>query len=136
MLLQLHTGKVQGYTEGQEQLIYLVSSAQGVSNAGCDFVFSDGHGIARFTGWYDDLARLDQVDWDMVYQRYWADNAADFDRQRRKQAEFLINQFCPWDVITEIDVLNEKMRIAVNKIMSKFPQPVRRPVHIRPGLYY
>jgi hypothetical protein len=31
------------------------------------FVFSDGHGLARFTEWFDDLARLDKVDWAMVY---------------------------------------------------------------------
>jgi hypothetical protein len=30
--------------------------------AGCRFVFSDGHGLASFTNWYEDLEQLDQVD--------------------------------------------------------------------------
>lgn len=29
--------------------------------SGCQFVFSDGHGLAAFTDWYDDLEEL--VDW-------------------------------------------------------------------------
>ena len=53
MLLQLRTGRVPGYDEGQEPLIYLVSTAQAVLDAGTDFVFSDGHGLATFTDWYD-----------------------------------------------------------------------------------
>lgn len=94
MLLQLKTGRVEGYNEGQEPLIYLVSSAQRVRDSGAGFVFSDGHGIAAFTEWYAGLADLDKVDWDMVFQRYWRDTVDDMDRQRRKQAEFLVYRFC------------------------------------------
>ncbi len=66
MLLQLQTGQVEGYNEGQEPLIYLVSTAQIVDNAGIDFVFSDGHGIASYTDWFDDLTGLGNVDWKTV----------------------------------------------------------------------
>ena len=65
---------------------------QALAVARIGFVFSDGHGLARFTAWYDDLADLDRVDWDMVYQRYWRDTSDDMDRQRRKQAEFLVHR--------------------------------------------
>ncbi|MCP4164290.1 MAG: DUF4433 domain-containing protein [Chloroflexi bacterium] len=66
MLLQLHTGRMQGYNEGQSPLIYLVSTAQTIQQSGAQFVFSDGHGIAAYTSWYDDLTHLDQVDWRAV----------------------------------------------------------------------
>ena len=89
MLLQLHTGRVENYDEGQEPLIYAVSTVETIAQAGLDFVFSDGHGIAAFTQWFDDLNDLDKVDWDMAYADYWADTVDDMDRQRRKQAEFL-----------------------------------------------
>jgi hypothetical protein len=46
MLLQLHTGRVAGYDEGQGPLIYIVSTAQAIRDNGVPFVFSDGHGIA------------------------------------------------------------------------------------------
>jgi len=136
MLLQLNTGRVEGYTEGQEPLIYLVSTAQEVEQSGAGFVFSDGHGIAAFTDWYDDLDQLDQVDWNMVYQQYWADNTEDMDRQRRKQAEFLVHEQCDWSVIQEIGVINTKMKTRVERILKNFDVGLHRPVVVRPGWYY
>jgi len=83
MMFKLKTGRVAGYDEGQEPLIYLVSTAQAVADAGVGFAFSDGHGLAFITGWFDRLERLEAVDWGMVYQQYWSDNLNDMDRQRR-----------------------------------------------------
>src|SRR2546425_6534802 len=77
MLLKLKTGQVQGYDEGQESLVYLVTTAQRVAANGARFVFSDGHGLATFTEWFDDLARLDAVDWNLVSARYWSDKPED-----------------------------------------------------------
>jgi hypothetical protein len=136
MLLQLNTGRVAGYTENQEPLIYLVSTAQEVDDSGAGFVFSDGHGIAAVTDWYDDLDQLDEVDWSMVYQRYWRDEIGDMDRQRRKQAEFLVHEQCDWSLIQEIGVMNTKMKTKVERIMSRFDERLRRPVRVRPGWYY
>lgn len=136
MLFQLKSGRVAGYDEGQKPLIYLVSSAQAIAEAGIPFVFSDGHGIAAFTDWYDDLGQLGQVDWNMVYQRYWADTADDMDRQRRKQAEFLVYRFCPWSLIEEIAVMNQAAKLAVESVFDDFHDEVRRKVVIRPGWYY
>lgn len=42
MMLQLKTGQVPGYSEGQEPLIYLVSTAQKIHEHGTPFVFSTG----------------------------------------------------------------------------------------------
>jgi hypothetical protein len=136
MLLQLKTGRVAGYTEGQEPLIYLASLAQAVRDSGARFVFSDGHGIAAFTAWYSDLADLDKVDWDMVCQRYWADNINDMDRQRRKQAEFLVHRVCDWSLIQQICVINAAMKTRVEDIVGQFDDSLRRPVVVRPQWYY
>ena len=136
MLFQLKTGWVPGYAEGQEPLIYLVSSAQAIQRADVLFVFSDGHGIAAFTEWYADLADLDKVDWGMIYQQYWKDNPDDMDRQRRKQAEFLAYQFCPWALITEIGVINSKAKARAESVLSRFDVSLRRDVTVRSGWYY
>lgn len=136
MLLQLKTNRVRGYEEGQDPLIYLVSSVQRVAEMGLPFVFSDGHGIAAFTSWYGELGALDNVDWGMVYQRYWMDTVDDPDRQRRKQAEFLIHGFCPWSAIEEIGVLNETAKDNVERILARFDVSLRRDVTIKPVWYY
>lgn len=136
MLLQLKTGRVAGYNEGQEPLIHLASSVQAVADAGCRFVFSNGHGIAAYTDWFDDVNRLDEVDWNMVYQRYWRDEVSDMDRQRRKQAEFLIYQSCPWTLIQEIGVLNTRAKVRVDDILNEFDASQRLVVNVRAGWYY
>lgn len=136
MLLNLKTGRVAGYTEGQEPLVYLVSSAQAVHAAGLGFVFTDGHGIAAFTGWFDDLNHLDNVDWNTVGQRYWTDNANDNDRMRRKQAEFLAYRGCAWTLIDEIVVMTTEMQERVLNTLANFPQNLSRPVRVAREWYY
>jgi hypothetical protein len=136
MMLKLKTGQVADYDEGQEPLIYLVSTAQGVEAAGVDFVFSDGHGLARFTDWFDDLKQLDDVDWQMVNQRYWSDNLNDMDRQRRKQAEFLMHKLCPWEIIDEIVVIDRSMERQVQVILDGFPRALRKSIRVERSWYY
>lgn len=136
MLLQLHTGRVAGYTEGQEPLIYLVSTAQAVLQSGHRFVFSDGHGIAGYTSWFDNLDDLDKVDWNAVYATLWKDTVDDMDRQRRKQAEFLVHMTCDWALVQEIGVVNDRTKAQVEGIIGGVSAALHRPVHIRPTWYY
>jgi len=136
MLLNLKTGRVAGYNEGQEPLIYLVSTVQEIQQKGIPYVFSDGHGIASFTQWFEDLQNLDKVDWSVVNLRYWADTLNDMDKQRRKQAEFLVHKFCDWSLIREIVVINDAIKSQVENIVQQYPQECRRPIQIRRDWYY
>jgi len=115
MMLNLKTGRVPGYEEGQDPLIYLGTTAQAIADSGRGCVFSDGHGIAAYTSWFDNLSQLDKVDWGMVSERYWTDNANDMDRQRRKQAEFLMHQFCSWTLIQAVVVIDERRKVRLSK---------------------
>lgn len=136
MMLNLKTGRVAGYTEGQEPLVYVVSTCQAVAEADIPFAFSDGHGIARFTEWFEDLDDLDHVDWKMVDQRYWTDQIDDMDRQRRKQAEFLVWKLCPWSLIKEIVVIDQVWKTQVEEIMAGHPAELNRVVTVRRDWYY
>ncbi len=136
MLHQLCTGWVPGYNEGQVPLIYLVSTVERVRDSATPFVFSDGHGIASVTDWYDDLVALSEVDWTAAYARLWKDTVDDMDRQRRKQAEFLIHRLCSWDLITEIAVLNDTARQRVEQILGGFDPSVRRGIAVKSDWYY
>lgn len=137
MMLQLKTGQVPGYNEGQEPLIYLASTVQAVAEAGLSFVFSNGHGLATgLTNWFDDLDQLDEVDWSMVYQRYWKDQLNDMDRQRRKQAEFLVYECCPWSLIQEIVVIDAATKQHVETVQAAFPADQRRVVRVDRNWYY
>ena len=123
MLLQLKTERVTGYTEGQEPLIYLVSTVQAVQQNGVEFVFSDGHGIAAFTNWYMNVIGQ------MILMLIWT-------RQRRKQAEFLIYRDCHWSLIYEIVVMNKGMKEKVKGRLAAFPRNMHRAVQIKRNWYY
>lgn len=136
MMLQLQTGKVPDYNEGQEPLIYLVSTCQAVQVSGARFVFTNGHALPAYTDYFEDLAQLDQLDWGIVYKRYWFDTVDDMDRQRRKQAELLIYRFCNWSLIEEIAVINLKMKDRVERILAEFPEIQQRPIIVKSDWYY
>jgi hypothetical protein len=136
MLFNLKTGRVDDYNEGQEPLIYLATSAQKIQQNQYSFVFSDGHGLANYTNWYDDLAHLDNVGWNVVNAKYWKNTWEDNDRQRRKQAEFLVWQSLQWSMIAGIGVLNANMAQRVQQILSTFQHRNAPQVAIRPDLYY
>ena len=71
----------------------------------------------------------------MVYQRYWTDNVNDMDRQRRKQAEFLVHRLCSWSLVQQIVVINDQMKTRVEAILDEFP--VNRPlVNVQREWYY
>jgi hypothetical protein len=136
MLLNLKTGRVADYDEGQESLIYLTTTAQQLHAADCRFVFSDGHGLARFTKWYDDLGDLDEVDWSIVNARYWSDTAEDNDRKRRKQAEFLVWHSLDWSLIQSVAVLNNSMKQRIMGVLGQFPEMPQPEIIVRSRWYY
>lgn len=136
MLLNLHTGRVAGYSGGQDPLIYLATTVQAVQAAGYQFVFSDGHGLANFTRWFDNLADLGQVDWEVVKAKFWADRPEDNDRQRRKQAEFLVWEGLDWSLIQGIGVRISTVKEQVEGILDGYPALHRPRVVVKPGLYY
>ena len=58
------------------------------------------------------------------------------DRQRRKQAEFLVYRHCEWQLIQEIGVYNASMQSSVETILAEFSPALRVPVRIHRAWYY
>lgn len=65
-----------------------------------------------------------------------AEASAAWDRQRRKQAEFLIHQSCPWALIEEIGVLNTGMKARVEEIFREFDAVLHKVVKVRADWFY
>jgi len=76
------------------------------------------------------------VDWEAVYATQWSDTPDDMDRQRRKQAEFLVHRACAWEPILTISVLNAPIQSRVHAILATFDTALHRPVMIQPEWYY
>jgi len=71
-------------------LAYLVTSIGAILDAGLRYAFSDGHPTMNLTDFFADLAMLDRVDHALMRERMWKDTPRDNDRERRRQAEFLV----------------------------------------------
>jgi hypothetical protein len=134
MLYTIFRGNVQSYMGDQEPLIYLVSTAQAIQEAGLPFVFTDGHSIIEYTNYYDDLAYLDQIDWSLMRSSYWANTDEDSDRVRRRQAEFLVREACPWSLITEIGVINRDVKASVARLLESSDH--KPPIIVRRNWYF
>ncbi len=134
MLYVIHRGMVNDYPHGQKSIIHLVSKTQSIQQVSCEFVFTDGHGTMRITQFFDELNDLDKVDWDVMKTKFWNNIDKDMDRSRRRQAEFLVHQFLPWDLITHIGVINDEMKIRVEQILQASTD--RPTVVIHPDWYY
>jgi hypothetical protein len=136
MLYAIYKGNVQNYDEGQGPIIYLVSDAQNVRSSGARFVFTDGHAIMAMSEFFDDLSRLERVDWSVMRAKMWNDTDRSPDRKRRRQAEFMIHRFCPWPLIRGIAVINNRMQRQVESVLDRFPRLHRPVVRVKRAWYY
>lgn len=134
MLYTINQGNVATYQEGQGSVVHLVSTVQAVQQAGERYVFTDGHATMAVSGFYEDLADLAQIDWPLMTSRYWFDTQQYLDRRRRRQAEFLVHRFFPWELVMAIGVLSEAMRGRAEVALA---DAEHRPVlELRRGWYY
>jgi hypothetical protein len=135
MLYKLAKKGVPTYTDGQDPLIYLVSSVDTVVASGGSVVFSDGNCASAMTQFSDDLALLESmVDWDVMKSRLWANTADDPDRMRRRMAEFLVYQQVPITCLIGIAVRHDTMKKQVDGLLAA--QGVDLPVLVRPSWYF
>jgi hypothetical protein len=134
MLYAHHKSSVPGNSDGQKVIIYLRSTIETVVRAGLPFVFTDGHGIMFNSSFYHDLGDLDKIDWPLMQSRYWNATNGDPDRPRRRQAEFLVHQRCPWTLVEEV-VVYDRERLA--DVQSGLQGAVHRPnVRIDTSWYF
>lgn len=134
MLYAISKGAVEGYEGSQEPIVHLVVQLNDIVEAELPFVFTNGHGIVAYTDFYDDLTRLDQVDFPLMDQKYWHDIDEDPNRAWRRSAEFLVHQRFPWRHVLGAGVMNETIKSAVIDTLEEAGEP--RPVGVRRHWYY
>lgn len=133
MLYAIHKGQVEGYEKGQNQIIYLISRTDIIHNAGLDYVFTDGHAVMGFTEFFKNLEDLDKVDWEVMKSRFWFDTEEDPDRKRRRQAEFLVHEAVPINVLLGFAVKDEEIQRKVEEVIDKYN--IDKPVAVRYWYY-
>ena len=118
MLYVISRGGVEGYAEGQAPVVYLCSTAEAVKNARLRWVFTEGHADISYTDFFDDLQHLDKIDWNLMQATYWHDTNDDPDRKRKRQAEFLVHEFFPWELVSHIGVHDGSAAETVTQLLG------------------
>ena len=124
MLFAISRGAVDGYTAGQQPVIYLCSSTEEVDTVKLRWVFTEGHADMAYTNFFDDFKDLDKIDWPLMSSKYWNDTDEYPDRKRRRQAEFLVHHFFPWPLVRKIVVFDDANAQRVSNILRGQPPAI------------
>jgi len=134
MLLNIKTG-YRGITQRpQSDIVYIVCRVDDIVKHCSEWCFTDGHAKNSLTTFYNDLSKLNEVDWDIVNLKYWNNTELDLDNMRRKQAEFLVKDYVPVNCLAGFIVYEEKNKDRINQIIEKLS--LNLPVKINPNHNY
>ena len=121
-------------SDGEEPLVFMATTMGTVMDLGLPFVFTDGHPIAAFTDYFDDPAQVSEIDWALMLQRDWNNTNEDPDRQRRRQAEFMVYKSLPLSAIVAMAARSDRIAARATEIVTTLGYTLT--VAVRPDWYY
>lgn len=119
MLLNIKTGYRGIKKYPQSELVFLVCKISDIIENCPHWCFTDGHAKSSITQFHNNLEDLSLLDWDTINLQFWSSTEDDWDRMRRKQAEFLVKKHVPVTCISQIIVLNSEQEAKVKEIESR-----------------
>lgn len=114
MLYVIHAGAVEGYTDGQDPIIHLMSRVGDAVATGRPWAFTDRHAELGYAEYFQALEDEGKVDWNVMRRRYWADSD---ETKEKRQAEFLVHDYLPWTAIRTIGVKNVETKRRVEAVL-------------------
>ena len=117
MLLNIATGHGVNKVP-QKDIVFIVCDAVEIINAGIPYCFTDGNAANKTSTFYDNLYGLQKLDWGTIKAKMWANTDEDFDRVRKKMAEFLVKEHIPSNLIREIIVRNTDAKQRVETMVG------------------
>jgi len=116
----------EGYADGQRPIVHLVSSIRSIQAAGRPWFFTDRHADLGYARLFDSLDSLAEVDWAAMPVRQWG---GDQELREKRQAEFLVHEWCPWSAIEIVGVMNREIAALVEAAMAGAVHRPRVEVH-------
>ena len=87
------------------------------------WAFTDSNAGSSYFNDYSDFRNLDTIDWEAVDAVQWSG------RQDKKQAEFLVEQHFPWELIEEIGVYSFRQQEQVSSIIGSRARNIQIRIH-------
>ncbi len=112
------------YRGGQRPIVHLEADLQTTVNwaeaTGRRWAFTNGNAGTRYTPFFNDLGNLDVLDWQAITATDWRDPFV----KERKQAEFLVEESFPWELIERIGVIdNDTAQIVAGVLRAAGHKP-------------
>ena len=121
------------YRGGQDPIVHLEADLRQTVAWGDEnsrrWAFTSSNAASSYFADYDDLAQLNNLDWDAIRANSWMG-----ERSYAKQAEFLMERYFPWDLVSRIGVRSAEIRDRVLQVLQVAGH--RPTVEIKPGWYY
>lgn len=136
MLLNIKTGYRGIKKYPQSELAFLVCKISDIINNCPHWCFTDGHAKSSITKFYNNIEDLSLLDWDTINLQFWSSNEEDWDRMRRKQAEFLVKKHVPVACISQIIVLNSEQEAKVKEIERRLGIDIPVVIDIQRKYFY
>ena len=122
------------YTDGQRLIVHfetdLHTMVRWAEANGRRWAFSTSNAGAYYTGFFNRLDQLDEINWVAVAARDFRNMTI----KEGKQAEFLLFDDCPWQLIERIGVINTQMTQQVTAILEQ--SGYKTGVSVQPTWYY
>ena len=105
----------ENYREGQQPIVHLVSSIETIRATARSWFFTDRHADLGYANQYDTSNKLGEVDWAVMQLRQWG---GDTEVKEKRQAEFLVHDWCPWEAIEAIGVIDQSIATRVKAAIA------------------
>lgn len=119
MLLNIKTGYRGIKKYPQSELVYLVCRISDIIEQCPHWCFTDGHAKSSITKFHNKVEDLSLLDWATINLQIWRSTEDDWDKMRRKQAEFLVKKHVPVTCISQIIVINSEQEAKVKEIENR-----------------
>jgi hypothetical protein len=135
MLFLLHKGNHVDltYTGGQRPIVHLQADLHRVvawaESEGRRWAFSNGNAGTRYTRFFNNLEELEALDWQAIAATVWKDPIV----KEHKQAEFLVEESFPWELIERIGVFDKEIAERAASVLS---EAALRPEVVVAGNWY
>lgn len=106
------------YDEGQNPIVHLQAdlweTVDWAQRNNQSWAFSDRNAGTRYAFFYNDIADIEKLNWDAIEAITWRDSLV----KDGKQAEFLVLDSFPWELVEKIGVIDKITKIRVEKMVE------------------
>lgn len=129
MLFNIYTGRVEGVSTRQSDIVYVVSSIEKLREVRATFLFTDRHAYVEDARFLSNPADLKMLDWPLIEGRNFQRDPDDPSRLERRAAECLVHRCVPVDALLGFASFDEdgkgRVQAALASVESGLPVKVR-----------